>query len=175
MRLTDEDRAKLPGMDDDEFVIFACRGDLSAVKLARDMHDIAAVWDDIIDGDKEIVDQKENNETQISRDDIHRVFTKALLDIPTNPFFQAWSAQLLPIFRSAIVNWHIANAYESTGNRKDLEVGHTLRYAPGDILTTIVAIIGGMEWAIDIGPAMRRRVQRDDLHAYLEEHGHAGS
>jgi hypothetical protein len=158
MQLTEDD---LRLLTDDQLLVYACKGDEMAVKLCKDMHDIAAVWDDIVDRDP-----------KLQTADVHRVFTKALIDIPGNPFFQAYLAQLLPIFRVAILNWHFANHFEAHGTRKDVEMGHTLRYAPGDIITTIISIIGGMEWAIAIGPELRRRVQRDDLHAYLKEHGH---
>lgn len=161
MRLTP---LQLLELSDDELMVYACKGDQSAMKLCCDIVDIAAVWDDLVDGDK-----------TVERATIDRVFTKALIDVPANPFFHTYSAQLLPIFRSAILNWQIANYFETNGCKADVEIGHTLRYAPGDVVTTVVSIIGGMEWAVEVGPELRRRVQKDALSAYLEEHGHAGS
>lgn len=159
MRLTPE---QIKALSDDDFLQYAYKGDKNALRLGMDVIAIADTWDNLLDGDKEV-----------SKAALNGAFIRALIDIPSNPFFQAYQNQLLPVFRAVIVNWFIANDYEATGSRKDLEAGHTLRYAPLDVLTNSIAIIGGIEWAAEVGPELRRRSQKDELSAYLKEHGHA--
>lgn len=159
MRLTPKELCELT---DDEFLRYAYQGNSDALRLGMDVIAIADTWDNLLDGDKEV-----------SKEALNGAFIRALIDIPANPFFHEYALQLVPIFRAVIVNWFIANDYEASGSQKDLVAAHTLRYAPLDVLTNSIAIVGGIAWAAEVGPELRRRSQKDELGAYLKEHDHA--
>lgn len=146
-------------IDDGPFLLGACKGNADAVRLCLDLVKITDIWDDLIDGDK-----------LVSGARIDAAFMRMLVELPANDFFVAHRARLLPVMVSAILNWKIANAYEATGRLELLEISHNMRYGIFDVLLAVVTICGGWEWAAEVGPELRTRMQKDRLLPYLREH-----
>lgn len=144
-------------MNDREFLLHAFRGDEHAVQLALDLAYVAGIWDDMIDGDKEI-----------THADINTVFATALVGLPRNPFFQRYANELLPVMSVGISNFLIANQFER-GDREARVLAHVMRYSIADVLTHMAALIGGISWVETVGAELRRRSQRDTLDHYLQE------
>lgn len=144
-------------MNDRQYLMHVMKGDEAAVQLALDLTYVSNIWDDMIDGDKEL-----------THADINTAFATALVGIPRNPFFQRFANDLLPVMSVGIANFLIANQYEK-GGREDRAMAHVLRYSVVDVVVQMACLIGGMAWVELVGPELRRRGQRDTLDNYLAE------
>lgn len=151
-------------MNDRQFFMYAYQNNTDAVRLAEMLVDIASTWDDLVDGDK-----------AVTADRINATMWHALANIPSNRFYCEYKHLLLPVMQMAMCNWHIANELEKTEGRAR-EIAHVLRYALGDVLVFIAAIIGDVAWAQKVGPEIRLRCQKQTLSEYEKEmeakHGH---
>lgn len=145
-------------MDDREYMLMAFKGDQAAVDLVLSVAAIAGTWDDLIDQDKPVAESS-----------INRVFTACLLDLPINPFYQKHCGALLPVLATSIINYQIANQYERGTDVEGHVLAHTLRYSIADLPSFIAYLIGGMEWAAQVAPELRRRSQKDTISNYLCE------
>lgn len=123
------------------------------VRVFRALH----VWDDLVDRDKPITD-----------DEISSVFWDLLIVLPTDPFYTKNIVLLHSTLVNAIINWHIANKLEREGDEKDRSIAFILRGAYIDLLSASAFIVGGMEWANKIGPAIRRWAHEETFDQYLE-------
>ena len=121
------------------------------VRVFRALH----IWDDLIDKDKTITD-----------DEIHSVFWDLLIVLPTDPFYTANHAFLSSTLMNAIINWHIANKLEREGDEKDKSIAFILRGAYIDLLSAAAFVVGGMAWAQEIGPAIRRWAHAETFDEY---------
>jgi hypothetical protein len=122
------------------------------VRIFRALH----VWDDLIDKDKPVSD-----------DEIHSVFWDLLVGLPTDEFYRANLNLLSSTLVNSIVNWHIANKLEREGNEKDKSIAFILRGAYIDVLSASALIVGGLDWAREIGPEIRRWAHEETFDQYL--------
>ena len=123
------------------------------VRVFRALH----VWDDLIDKDKNITD-----------DEVNSVFWDLLVVLPADPFYVRNLALLNSTLVNAIINWHIANKLEREGDEKDKSIAFILRGAYIDILSAYAFVVGGMTWATEIGPAIRRWAHEETFAQYME-------
>jgi len=123
------------------------------VRVFRALH----VWDDLIDKDKNITD-----------DEVNSVFWDLLVVLPADPFYVRNLALLNSTLVNAIINWHIANKLEREGDEKDKSIAFILRGAYIDILSASAFVVGGMNWATEIGPAIRRWAHEETFAQYME-------
>ena len=144
-------------MNDRQFLLHAFKGDEDATQLALDLAYVVSIWDDLIDRDREIAPA-----------DINTAFATAMVGMPRNPFFQRFANDLLPVMSVGVMNYLIANQYER-GNREARAMAHVMRYSIADVVTHMACLIGGMAWAEQVGPELRRRSQRDTLDNFLTE------
>jgi len=122
------------------------------VRVFRALH----VWDDLIDRDKPLTD-----------DEINSVFWDLLVVLPTDPFYTRNIALLSSTLVNAIINWHVANKLEREGDDKDKSIAFILRGAYIDLLSASAFIVGGMQWAQKIGPAIRRWAHEETFDEYM--------
>jgi len=113
---------------------YVLRGDVEAINYCLDLIYVAHLWDDLIDKDKERTDYEIND-----------AFRICLVGIPLNPFFQKYSAFLLPLMHTAILQYEAANKIEQ-GDKKPKEPAFWLRNAVLNIIAACICIIGGMDW-----------------------------
>lgn len=144
--------------DDREYLLYAYQGNANAVGLVLSIAEISHIWDDLIDRDKAVDDAR-----------INRAFTIALIEIPKNPFYQAHCLDLLPVMTTGAINWLTANEYEKSTDEEAHALAHVMRYGIADISLYIAYLIGGIEWAQEVSPHLRRIAQKDTLQNYLEE------
>lgn len=132
------------------------RGDREAFAFLMDVHEIVEVWDDLIDKDKPVSDAVLNG-----------TFYRALITLPRNGFYQRNFSLLNPVFEAAIMDWWTASRFES--NREELETAYTLRC--GFYMLTVMSarIIGGLEWAKEVGAEVRK--MGDTLAEYSAQFG----
>lgn len=133
------------------------RGNESAAQFIEIMVEILHFWDDLIDKDRAIDDATVND----------RMF-KALVTLPRNQFYAQNFATLSVILVNAITNWHIANKFEREG-MQDLyrqRIAYILRSSYVDIVTACAGIIGGMDYAIEVGEAIRLHAHKETFDGY---------
>lgn len=138
-------------MTDDNRMVFAdafrrwFQGDAAAVALCLDLLDAAHVWDDLVDGDK-----------PVPADQITATFRRLLVDIPANPFYRRWQAELLPVLASALVQWQTANVFEQDRRPHDMAKAYMLRAGLYHVFAHVAWLIGGPDWAAAVGPEVWR-------------------
>ncbi len=137
-------------------------GNENAVRFLRDISFLSHVYDDLIDKDK-----------SVPQDHVHALMWKALIAIPTNPFYQAHQDMLRPLLITGIINWHGANQIEARGDVEELHISHATRYSIGDIALMAMALTGGQEHAIKNASRCRLLFQNDTWEHYLKEHSRA--
>jgi hypothetical protein len=81
-------------------------GNQSAVNFLVMLSSIAELWDDLIDGDK-----------LPSKEEIDQIFWGALVELPTNEFFQQNKAFFIPLIIQAITAWRDSTVLEKEGER----------------------------------------------------------
>jgi hypothetical protein len=108
-------------------------GNQSAVDFLVALSSIAELWDDLVDKDKEH-----------SRRDIDTVFWNALVTLPTNEFFNANKAFLMPLVIQSINAW-LDSVELERGNTNDRAYALTLRIISLQIAPMIVLLLRGKE------------------------------
>ena len=134
------------------------KGDEDAVKLAFMLAQLSHIWDDLIDRDKPVSD-----------DQINSAFWLALLEIPSNPFYQRFGNTLRPVMATAILNWHAANEFERRGELAGLEIANAIRYSAADVMMLMAVLTGGPEWGAKCAADIRLLCQKDRFVNYLKE------
>jgi len=132
-------------------------GDAEAIQFVVRVFRALHVWDDLIDKDKNLTD-----------DEVNSVFWDLLVVLPADPFYVRNLALLNSTLVNAIINWHIANKLEREGDEKDKSIAFILRGAYIDILSASAFVVGGMNWATEIGPAIRRWAHEETFAQYME-------
>lgn len=142
---------------DEEILTDVFKGNMAAVHLVFMLRDIANLWDDLVDRDKEV-----------GVEDVNRVMWEALVAIPMNPFYRQHIDALQPAIQSFILSWHMANDLAST-DYEGRVISHVERYSICNIMNLIAMLIAGPEHARNWAPTLRRMGQRDTLAEYLHE------
>ena len=147
-------------LDDFEFLERALKANAAAIRLVKKLIEICHVWDDLVDGDR------------VEKDAVTSAFWAALIEIPRNPFFQAHLYDLTAIFASAATGWRISNGLVDMGDKHAAEIAHVLRSSLADVIVYCALLIGGPDWAAEVGPEIYLRSQRDSVSDFLTEQGH---
>lgn len=138
-----------------EIISKACRGHQDAIRFFVDLYEVLQVWDDLADRDK-----------PVSQNDIHNTFWRTLIEIPRNSFYRAHFNDLSPLLSAAILNWHAANKLEATDSDSDKEISFIIRSNYVDLLIQSALLIGGVQWAIEVTPVIRRAWHDEGLVGY---------
>ncbi len=133
------------------------KGDSSAVECIELICNIAHIWDDLIDKDKEL-----------SGDTINRVFFEALITLPRNPFYRKHFDHLNSVLLNAISNWQIANRLEREGGSYETSIAFILRSSYVDMVTQAALLQGGQKWGWKVGEEVRRLAHGETYDGYLK-------
>ena len=136
------------------------KGNLAAVEMCMQLTFIAHVWDDLIDKDKVLTDHE-----------ISTAFRILLVDLPYNPFYTDHIVDLRPLIMNVILQWWDANVLER-GSDHDRHMAYMLRASFLQIFNYCAYLIGGPDWAGEVGPDMRR-LYEESLESFMEEMNHA--
>jgi len=115
-------------------------GDEHAVQWLMDVDAVFQFFDDIIDDDKE----------RIQDDQVIDILFRAVVDMPFNPFFNQYPKILLLALRNAIVNYHTSVNYEHRGSPADLEMSFVLRQDYLNVVKTVVELVRGRGVMLDM-------------------------
>ncbi len=133
------------------------KGDESAQQFISLVFAALHVWDDITDKDRTL---------ELPR--FHGMMESVLIELPRNRFYITNFAQLNSVLHLAIVNWHIANAMELTGDELNWQIAFILRSTYVDLVTTCALILGGTDWAIHVGKEARRHSSSEGFTQYVK-------
>ncbi|MGZ9893020.1 hypothetical protein ACXXNA_05625 [Bordetella bronchiseptica] len=121
------------------------QGNESAVDFLRIAFRVAHLWDDLVDRDKVLGD-----------DDVNAGMFDALVRLPRNAFYRANFDALNPILANAITNWQVATELERSGGKAGRRTAYALRAAYLDLVSHAALLIGGPQWARQVGVEVRQ-------------------
>ena len=134
-------------------------GNQDALNVYRMFVDLAHLWDDLVDKDK---DAREN--------EINNAFLICLVYLPANPFYRKIQEQILPMWLVVVSAYQTANTFERSKDAHGIEIAHTLRYAAGNIVAYMVHVCVGPEKAAETLPEMWKTVVHERFDEYRKEH-----
>lgn len=133
------------------------RDDAGAIDCIRKLFQIVHICDDLIDRDRDV-----------ANDEVAAAFWLALVDLPSTAFYAQHEATLRPILAAAMINWLAATAMERGDDPADLPISFVLRSSYVDLLTMSALIVGGLAWAVEITPDIRRWVHAEGFDGYVQ-------
>jgi hypothetical protein len=134
-------------------------GNQDALNMYRMFVDLAHLWDDLVDGDKETTE-----------DDINNAFLICLIYLPANPFYRSIQEQVWPMWLTVVSAYQTANKFERDKDPHGVEIAHGLRYAAGNIMAYAVHVCVGAEKAKEVLPEMWKSVFHERFDDYRKEH-----
>jgi hypothetical protein len=134
-------------------------GNTDALNMYRMLVDLAHLWDDLVDKDKDVTELEINNS-----------FLICLVYLPLNPFYQQIQRDVMPMWITVVSAYQTANKFEREKDERGLEAAHMLRYAAGNILAYAIHVCVGPEKATEYIPEMWKDVVNERFAEYREEH-----
>jgi hypothetical protein len=135
----------------------ACDGNASAIDYLLIIIETAHLWDDLIDKDSEITDER-----------VNRVFSSIMIDLMRNEFFRRFHAELLPIMEIGILNWKASNVLEG-GDTEEKIAAHYMRHTVADVILMTARICRGRDYAESMIPQLLRRRRTDSFSQFIQE------
>ena len=132
------------------------RGDESAVRFIEDVAYVTQVWDDLIDRDKPVTDER-----------INGAFERLFIAVPRSSFYRTYFSELQPLIEQMIVDWHTANTLEG-GSTQDRMAAWMLRDSFTTVAIRAAILLGGYAWGLECAPQIRRFVHDEPFEEYLE-------
>jgi hypothetical protein len=120
-------------------------GNPGAVRACLDLLEVSHLWDDVVDQDKPVDPETAN-----------RAMRKAMIDLPSNPFWSANLGMLTPVMQLAYMQWRAANELEKSVVTADLQKAYMLRASLYSVFHYVAALCGGIDHADKIGPEIYR-------------------
>ena len=140
---------------DRAWIEWVVRGNKDAADFLEMFFLVCHLWDDLIDKD-----------VPRSDDHINHAFWVCLVEIPRNRYYRAFQSEIQPVMANAIQEWFAANKLEAA-NRQD--IAYTLRCSIVSLIHQAAEIIGGYEWAVEVGEAIRLKTQNETIDEYREK------
>lgn len=148
----------LQAMKEPDFIHTVLKGDPHACALAEMLFYISQVWDDLIDQDRAVDAEK-----------INHMMWLAMLEIPANTFYLKHQFEILPLIRSAMVDYMDANHFEDSLDMDKLHLSFVLRDTIGAIITHMAYLIGGYDWMRRVSPEIRAYVHNESFDSYVSK------
>lgn len=134
-------------------------GDFAGVDMVWLIVKMTHTWDDLIDKDKPVTEADINNMMRI-----------ALVCLPSNTVYQKIQGASPAIWSTVISSYAAANSYERSKDEKGIEIGHTLRYFAGSLISLAMEACVGFDEAAKYIPEMWKVIVYERLSEYREEH-----
>ena len=131
------------------------KGHEQAQACIETLFEIVHVCDDLTDRDATLTTAR-----------VQEAFQKALIELPRNPFYVANFALLNGALQVAYLNWQIANRMEVSMSPTVLPLAFVLRSSYTDLITLCASILGGTDWAIQVGYESRLHASQEGLEHY---------
>jgi hypothetical protein len=120
--------------------------------------ELAHTWDDLVDKDK-----------LVSEDKINKAFFICLVSLPSNQFYKYIQNAVLPMWVTIISSYQTANKFEKDKDVHGIEISHNLRYAAGHIIAYAVHVCVGPEMAKEIMPDVWKDIVHERFDDYRNE------
>jgi hypothetical protein len=133
------------------------KGDAQAQQFVLTLFSCLHTCDDLTDGD-----------IDVPTEHVHRAFWKMLIELPRNPFYTKHFALLNGALQVAFLNWEIANGLEVSEEPHAKAISFVLRDSYTDLVTLCAWIIGGEDWAKQVGRESRLDAAREGPLSYLD-------
>jgi hypothetical protein len=130
-------------------------GDEEATAFVVSLFAVLHCWDGLVDKDREVGDEE-----------IDAAFTAALIDLPTNPFYQKHFAHLQPLMSVALANWKAANRMEESSDEEVLRIAFVIRSDYCSLVLKAMELIGGREYAQSHAVLVRRWFHSEGFENY---------
>jgi hypothetical protein len=134
-------------------------GNQDAISMFDMFIDLLHTWDDLVDKDKDVPEDKINN-----------AFMICLVYLPMNPFYQLIQRDVMPLWITVVSAYQTANHYERARDEHGVEIAHTLRYAAGQIIAYAVHVCVGPEKAAEYMPEVWKAIVVERFDDYRKEH-----
>lgn len=134
-------------------------GNEDALNMYRMFVDLAHIWDDLVDKDKDA-----------DEDRINHAFLTCLVYLPLNPFYLHIQRDIMPMWITVVSAYKTANTFEKTKDAHGIEIAHGLRYAAGNIIAYAVHVCVGPEKAAGYMPEVWKDIVNERFAEYREEH-----
>lgn len=121
--------------------------------------DLAHIWDDLVDKDKDVDENK-----------INHAFLCCLVYLQANPFYAAIQDKVLPMWITVVSAYDTANQFEKQKDEHGIEIAHGLRYAAGHIIAYAVHVCVGAEKAREYMPEIWKTIFAERYEDYRQEH-----
>jgi hypothetical protein len=131
------------------------KGHAEAIAFIHMAFTIAHTCDDLTDRDQTV-------ETAT----MQQAFWMALIDLPRNRFYVEHFALLNGTLQTAFLNWQIANQLEQLDDRTAKAVAFVLRSSYTDLVTLCAWILGGTDWAVQVGIESRLHASQEGFDLY---------
>ena len=139
---------------------------LSAADGAMEFVDLLAsasqTFDDLFDGDR-----------QVGAMDLYGLMFICLVDLPRNPFYRAYFADLSPLVEAAINQWIQANDIEHMarhGDNEMLKVAYVTRSSITPIIMHAIMLVGGRRAAAQAAKRINPLIFNEPFEGYAAEH-----
>lgn len=142
---------------DHEQMLRWMKGSQEAVEFIELMCDIAHVWDDLVDHDK-----------NVDEGEINRIFFNALIRLPRNAFYRKNFEHLNSVMMNSMSNWQIATKLEREGGDYETSIAFILRSSYVDLITQAAMLCGGSKWACLVGEEARKITHNETYEGYLK-------
>lgn len=120
--------------------------DENAVRWLLDYYDVCELFDDLMDRDKSVTDDR-----------IERALFEALIDMPSNPFFRAHVVTLVPVVHAGVNAWLDSVDMERAATDESdeaLRLAYVMRAAYMCVTQTVIELTRGR----DVMRALSREV-----------------
>lgn len=134
-------------------------GNQDALNMFRLLSDLSHTWDDLVDRDKPVSDDR-----------INHSFLCCLVYLQANPFYRSIQDQVLPMWISVVSAYDAANKLEQKKDAHGIEIAHGLRYAAGHIIAYAVHVCLGEEKAKEVMPEVWKTIYFERYDDYRKEH-----
>lgn len=134
-------------------------GNEDALRMFHLFVDLAHTWDDLVDKDKPVSDER-----------INHAFLCCLVYLQANPFYKAIQDQVLPMWISVVSAYDTANQFEKRKDGHGIEIAHGLRYAAGHIISYAIHVCVGEVKAKDYMPEVWKTIYFERYDDYRKEH-----
>jgi hypothetical protein len=132
--------------------------DAHAIDFLLIIGQTAEVWDDLVDGDKEV-----------TTEEINKTFYTVLTKLPLNPFFDRYKFQLTPLMVTGLNTWQDSDIL-AKGNANDKAMAYVLRDWYVELVVFSVYLLRGYDAMREVSMEIRRFFsQHESLQAYMEK------
>ena len=134
-------------------------GDVEALQVYRLLTDLAHLWDDLVDKDKELTE-----------DAINYAFSIPLVLLPSNPYWRKIEPEVRAMWVPVIAAYALANRMEKTKDTRKLEISYSLRNSMTNIISYMVVRAHGCIAAIPHLEEVWLTAFNDSVADYTKEH-----